>query len=485
MTKPIQKIDDLLNQITMYRLVLYGLVWLGIVAALLSVTGVLSYPIEWLVKSGIALSIGCGLTNQILARAYKVPTNHESSIITMLILFFILKPPGNIWDMVGVGIAGGVAMVSKYALTWRGAVVFNPAAFGVMVVSVVGLSSGSWWVASKYLVVPTLILGLLILRKTRRFQLLGAFLAPAVLLLVANGVEFVTIWYSFPLVFLGCIMLTEPATIPATKRWQFTYGFIIGVLCGLRLDLGFLSVSPHVALLLGNVFACVVSARAASVLTLDYKRVLTPTSHEFVFRPHRKLSFEAGQYAEFTLTGVGVGTRGNRRTFTIASSPQDSSIGIGVKFYEPSSLFKKKLLSMQPGDQIVAAHASGDFILPKASAPLLLVAGGIGVTPFVSMVRDLVARQEKRDVVLVYFAAGDQEIAYRSVFDAAKNIGVKTVYVTNPTVRLDQSLLASEVPDFVNRRVYISGPPAMVRGYKKSLRSLGVRHIKTDYFTGY
>ena len=297
MNTVLRKLDDWLNAITMYRLVLYGLVWLGAVAALLSITGVISYPLEWLVKSGIVLSIACGVSNQVLAWLYKVPANHESSIITTLILFFILKPPNGIWDAVGLGVAAGVAMVSKYALTWRGAIVFNPAAFGVFVASLVGLSSGSWWVASKYLVIPTLMLGLLILRKTRRFQLFGAFMLPAVALLLINGVSVGTIWSSFPLVFLGTIMLTEPATMPSVGRKRLAYALLVGILCGLRLDLGLITISPHFALLLGNVFALVVSARAASVLVLERRDELTPTSHEFVFRSQTKLHFRPGQYA--------------------------------------------------------------------------------------------------------------------------------------------------------------------------------------------
>lgn len=486
MNKPLRYLDDWLNAITMYRLVLYGLVWLGVIAALLSLLGTVSYPVQWLVKSGIALSAGCGITNLVLSKLYRVPSGQESSLITMLILFFILKPVDGVWGVVGLGIAGGVAVVSKYALSWRGAVVFNPAAFGALVVGATGLASVTWWVANKYMLIPLLILGVLVLRKTRRFELFAVFFVSAASLLIANGVSVSSLVLSFPLLFLGSIMLTEPATMPNTKEWRYVYALLVGVLCGLRLSIGPISISPHVALLIGNLFALLVSARAASMLVLERRVALTPTSYEFSFRPERKLRYKAGQYAEFTLEGVSLASaRGNRRSFTIASDPRSELVSIGVKFYEPSSLFKQSLMGMKSGQRIAAAHIAGDFTLPKSDQPLLFIAGGIGITPFVAMIREQMALGKTRDIVVVYFAAGEQELAYKPVLDAAAKVGVRVIYMTDPATRLDQTAVKTAIPDFAARRVYISGPPGMVRSYKALFRQWGAKSVQTDYFTGY
>jgi len=127
--------------------------------------------------------------------------------------------------------------------------------------------------------------------------------------------------------------------------------------------------------------------------------------------------------------------------------------------------------------------------------PLLLVAGGIGITPFVSQLRHLTASGERRDIVLVYAVSSSEELAYAEELAAS---GLP-VLVTAPTApagmpasweylgpgRLDASLLASRVPDLTSRTAYVSGPPALVTSLTRQLRELGVRRIHTDYFSGY
>lgn len=282
-------------------------------------------------------------------------------------------------------------------------------------------------------------------------------------------------------------MLTEPATMPSTKQWRYVYGVLVGILCGSRLAVAGQTIGPHAALLVGNIFALFVSARVASVLVLERREILSPTAYEFVFRPLRRLRYAAGQYAEFTLPGVSMlSARGNRRTFTIASSPLDQTLSLGVKFYNPASLYKQSLLLLKPGDHVTATHVAGDFTLPRDLAkPVLFVAGGIGITPFISMIRHQIATNTMRDIVLLYFASSSDELAYRPLLDEAGKHGLTVVYFTDPEARLDSQTLMSTVPDIALRRAYISGPPAMVQSYRHLLRSNGVRRIETDYFSGY
>ncbi|HET9433330.1 MAG TPA: FAD-dependent oxidoreductase, partial [Chitinophagaceae bacterium] len=130
---------------------------------------------------------------------------------------------------------------------------------------------------------------------------------------------------------------------------------------------------------------------------------------------------------------------------------------------------------------------SGDFVLPKdVNKKLLLVAGGIGVTPFRSMIKDLSLSKQKRDITLFYFAASEQEVLYKDIWQEAKQYGVKVVSFTNRE-KLDDGMLQKYVPDHKQRDFYLSGPPFMVRAYKKVLRSLGIsaHNIHTDYFSGY
>lgn len=471
----------------MYALVLYCLIGLVGLAFIFSFFGLLPYSFWSLAGSLAILSVLGFVLKYGLSWVYKLPVNFESSLITTLILFFILAPPTDLSSYLGLGVGVLAALVSKYVINWRGAHVFNPAAIGALVASLTGLTSAAWWIATPLLLPFVLLVGLLILRKTRQFSLFFAFAIPAICLITLNGFTPLQALMSYPLIFLGVIMLTEPATMPSRFSMRLIYGVIVGLIFGASLNFGFISTSPHLALLLGNLFAFVVSVRAGQLLRLVERRQLSPTTYEFAFASSSKINYNAGQYFAWTLDKVKFDLRANRRSFTIASAPQENHLKLGIKFYEPSSQFKKRLLNLKKGDGIHVSALSGDFVLPAdTSKKLLFIAGGIGVTPFRSMIKDMTLNKQKRDVTLFYFANGEQEVLYKDVWKEAKPYGVKVAGFTNKE-RLDVGLLQKYAPDFKERDFYLSGPPFMVRAYKKTLRELSIpaNRIHTDYFSGY
>lgn len=477
------KFDDLLNSITMYRLVLYSLLWLVGVAMLFSVLGVLDYPPLALVGVfSILMTVGF-IVNTGLAKLYGITTNFESGIITTLILFFVLAVPTTTLEWLAIGIGTFIALASKYVLTWRGAHIFNPVAFGVVVIGLSGLSFASWWIATPIMLPFVAVVAVLILRKTRRFGLFFSFIIPCIALLLAQGNNLQVILLSFPIIFFASVMLTEPATSPNTNKWRLFYGFIIGIIVGA--GMGVFS-SPQVALLIGNLLAFVVSFRVSAKLKLVSKTQLSENMYDFAFKTDKKFTFLPGQYMDWTLPGVGFNSRGNRRSFTIASSPSKKELHIGVKFYEPSSKFKQQLLSLEKGDYIYAGRVAGDFLLPRSNKQkLVFVAGGIGITPFISMLQHLIMTKQKRDITLFYFVNSDKDIVYKDILEKAKKHGLEIIPMIGPKSRLDKKLLQTYIPDYMNREFYLSGPPAMVRSYKASLKNLSVKKIHTDYFSGY
>lgn len=483
----LQKFDDFLNSITMYRLMLYCLCGLVGVAFALSFFGVLSYSFWSLAGSLAVLSTVGFILKTVLEKAYRLPANFESSLITTLILFFVLAVPSELNQYIGLAVGITIALVSKYIINWRGAHIFNPAAFGAFAVSLTGLTQGVWWVATPALLPFVLLIGLLILRKTRQFSLFFAFAAIALGVLFLQGVSPQLVIMSYPLVYLGVIMLTEPATMPSSYKMRLLFGGIIGLVFASQFSIGIVSNSPHLALLIGNLFAFFVTVRAGQYLRLVERNQLSPTTYEFVFAPTRKINYKAGQYFAWTLDKVKFDSRGNRRSFTIASSPLEKNLKIGIKFYEPSSQFKKTLLSLKKSDHIHVSALSGDFVLPKdPSKKLLFIAGGIGVTPFRSMINDLTLSKQKRDITLFYFANGEEEVLYKDIWKEAALYGVKVIALTNRE-KLNSDLLKKHAPDYKQRYFYLSGPPFMVRAYKKTLRALGIaaNRIHTDYFSGY
>jgi len=232
-------------------------------------------------------------------------------------------------------------------------------------------------------------------------------------------------------------------------------------------------------------FAFIVTPKRKIVLALKNKQKLSPNVTGFEFTSTNKLPYLPGQYLETTLPQSKTDGRGNRRTFTIASSPTEDTLQLGIKFYEPGSTFKKALSKLTVGQKIVVGNVGGEFILPKdKSVPLVFIAGGIGITPFRSMVKYLIDTNQKRSIELLYFVNSKADAVYKDVFEEAKRVGVTTHIETKA---IDENSLKKYMATSTRQLFYISGPPAMVRSYKKSLKKIGVRNraIKTDCFTGY
>jgi ferredoxin-NADP reductase/Na+-translocating ferredoxin:NAD+ oxidoreductase RnfD subunit len=502
------RIDDFLNTTTMYRLLVYYLGGLLAVAAVFSAVGWLPYdPVNVLASAGFLVAV-CWLSNILWARLWGVPHNAESSLITALILALIITPAMPDQSFFFLLWAGLLAMASKYLLAVYGKHLFNPAAFGVAVTALFLDQSATWWVAGNLPLLPFILAGgFLVVRKIHRTDLVLAFFAAA----IASSLAFVpqtfndlfsalsTTLLHTSLFFFAFVMLTEPLTTPPRRIGRTLYGALVGVLFAPWVHLGSLYFTPELALLAGNFFSYLISPKYKALLKLKEIRKLATDTYEFAFAG-RVPAFEPGQFAEWTLHADASDSRGNRRWFTIASSPTEPEVLLGVKFYQNPSSYKTLLAQFTQGSGMLAGSVAGDFVLPwRKKKKLAFIAGGIGVTPFRSIVKYLHDRGEKRDAVLFYSNRTEGEIAYRDIFDAAEQarIGFRAVYTLTdkavaPTWRgergyIDAAMLKRQLPDYRERRFYISGPRSMVDAFKKTLHELGVPrwNIKTDYFPGF
>jgi ferredoxin-NADP reductase len=500
-------IDNVLNKITMYRLVLYVLMVIWSVAVVFGLLKILPYSPLDLVFSLIVIQGVSWLTNVIFARVFGAIPNIESFLITGFILALIVDPV-SLTSVSGIGfiaVVSALAMASKYLLAWRKKHLFNPAALGIAAGALLLGHYASWWVGGNLPLMAFVVIGgLLIVRKLRRFPLVLTFLLVACLTIVLTkpGSNPLTVLEQTalhtPIFFLAFVMLTEPLTMPATRGLRLCYAALVGVLFAPNVHIGGYYFTPEVALLAGNLFTFFVSPKGRFMLTLVEKRELAKNTYEFVFTPDRKIAFTPGQYIEWTLPADGADNRGNRRLFTIASSPTESGVHLGIRYYSPSSTFKTKLLALAIGETITAAQISGDFTLPTDHRKkLAFIAGGIGITPFRSQIEYLIATNDTRDMTLLYSNKTVEEIAYRDLFTRAEAaVGLKTVYAVtdepNPVPGMhggfiDENLIRARVPDYAQRLFYISGPQGMVDAFTTLLRSMGVSpfNIHTDYFPGF
>lgn len=499
-------IDGLIDRITMYRLVVYYLVTLLGCAFVLGLFGLGPVdPAALALSTVLVLSSGY-LANTIFARVFGAVPNIESVYITGLIVVLIM-PAAPATDLAAVGavIAASVwAMASKFLLSARRRHIFNPAALGVALPALLLDQPATWWVATSAWLLPIVIVGgLMIVRKLRRFDLVLAFGVACLAATVLTG-DLAQAWTSIsvtlletPFFFFAFVMLTEPLTAPQAPVWRVVYGALVGVLSSPNMHLGGYYFTPEVALLVGNLLTLAVSPQGRVVLTLQRIEKAAAGAYDFVFRPDHRLAFAAGQYLEWTLPVEEADNRGNRRYFTLASAPDDDEVRLGVKFSPEGSAFKRSLARMRLGDQMVASQLAGSFVLPRShDTKLAFIAGGIGITPFRSMLTDLLARGEKRDIVVLYGAARLDEVAYPGVLDAAsERLGIPT-YLALADARealpgedtgfIDAAMIRRRVPDFAERTFYVSGPNGMVTAVRKALRGLGVPfwRIKADFFPG-
>jgi ferredoxin-NADP reductase len=492
-------LDRLLGRVTMYRLVTLALTAIAIGALGLSAAGRLAFGPAALLASAGALAAATFLSGRLFARMFDAGQHGESAVITALILLLILPPGLTAADLGRLVLAGVVASGSKYLLAFRGRHLFNPAAFAAVYLGLFGLAHPTWWVATPLLLPVVAIAGAAVLYRIRALPLAGIFLAVSLPIVtvraLGSGLTLgAALWQSvasWPLVFFAAFMLSEPLTLPPRRAQQWAVAAGVGVLVTLPVSLGTIAMSPEIALLVGNLASFLIARRVGIDLVVTGRRALAASSLELTFAPSRRLAFAPGQYVELTLPHAGADSRGTRRVFSIASPPApDGSIRVGLRVPEDASSFKRALATLPTGSAVSATMVAGDFTLPAdTTEPLVLVAGGIGITPFVGQL----AQRPRRDTVLVY-APGDDP-AY---LGELATTGVPVVLVSrHPPVavpahwtvvrgsRVTDEILRGTVPELDRRSGYVSGPPTMVREVARMLRGAGVSRVRTDAFSGY
>lgn len=485
-------LDQFLDSITMYRLLLYYLLFLLAAALVFSIAGILPFSPVLLIVSVLFIVGVSWITNKIFAWAFNAPTNLESVYISALILALIIAPIKSAADLPLLFWASVLTMASKYILALHKKHFFNPVAIALVITAYFINGSASWWVGT-IAMLPFSLLGLLIVRKMRKYDLVVWFFGTALVTMFSfsllQGSYLLTtlrqIISSSPIFFFASVMLTEPLTTPPTKQLQAIYGAITGILFAPQFHIGAFYTTPELALVIANLFSYGVSPKSKWMLTLKDKIQISPDMWDYIFTADAPVHFQAGQYLELTLPQEKPDSRGSRRYLTIASSPTETDLRFGIKFYLDGSSYKKQLQKMVIGDTLLAGQLAGDFLLPKNDKQkLVFLAGGIGITPFRSMVKYLDDIKQKRDIVLLYSNKNDTEAVYKDIFSTS----IKTIYVTTQTQgRITADFIKQQIPDYQERKFYLSGPHGLVTTFEQNLKDLGLSkgNIVTDFFPGF
>lgn len=496
-------VEGRIDAITMYRVVLYALIGLVSFSFIFGALGFIPQTVGEQLPSLLITLITCLLINAGIGKLFSVPVNHESAVITALILFFLINPAQTLYGHHVILLASLIATFSKYLIAWRGQHIANPAAVGILALSLSGYYESTWWIATPWLFVPLLIAGLMVVYKIRKWAMVSSFVGVGFIVYLYEEWQFFghfdnwsVFWLSYPALFLAFFMLTEPFTTPPTKRLQIVYGILVGFLAHTTAFAPWLKMSPELVLVIGNVLFFPATVRRKLKLRFKERIIIAKDTHEWVFEKPASMSFKAGQYMEWMLPHRGSDRRGVRRYFTIASAPEEDVIRVAARYPDVHSSYKTTLMNMSPGDLIIASQRAGDFLLPpNYNIKIGMIAGGIGVTPFVSHIRSMLAKKAMYDTTLFYCNNTKVDEAYAELWREAEATGsfrLVSVFAKEEVGEgyevgyLSADHITKHAPDYRERTWYISGPPVMVNASEKILTSLGVpkKQIVKDFFPG-
>ncbi|OGH23616.1 MAG: hypothetical protein A2958_02480 [Candidatus Levybacteria bacterium RIFCSPLOWO2_01_FULL_38_13] len=223
------------------------------------------------------------------------------------------------------------------------------------------------------------------------------------------------------------------------------------------------------------------------ILTLFEKRKEAEGVYSFKFRAEEEFSWKPGQYMFYTLPNLNPDERGVTRYFTISSTPFEKNIMLTTRISSNGSSFKKSLNKMQKEDTIEVAGPDGNFVITSPNRSYIFIAGGIGITPFRSILLDLDYNKLPINVHLLY-ANRDNNIVFKDEIESltARNSNFKIQYFISP-IRIDEIVLRSLNSELRSPNFFVSGPKLFVQNYSDVLKNIGIEkdRIKLDFFPGY
>lgn len=219
-------------------------------------------------------------------------------------------------------------------------------------------------------------------------------------------------------------------------------------------------------------------------LTFINKVARAADVYSFIFQPSESISWKAGQYMDFEITHTNPDDRGTHRWFTISSAPFEKNVMVTTRFTERSSTFKSALLKLKPGDRIMSGLPRGDFIIGSDQQHYILIAGGIGITPYRSMLEQLKHEGKDLRIDLLYANQNEDLVFIKELGQLKEELDNFKIHKFIDRRISEQDLkIFTEQPDTV---FYISGPRPMVEAYETMLQKMiDPERIKTDYFPGY
>lgn len=219
--------------------------------------------------------------------------------------------------------------------------------------------------------------------------------------------------------------------------------------------------------------------------THDVKSFRFPRPEGFDYKP--------GQYILVSLTVEGSVVT---KPFSFSSSPTERD---HIEFAKKLTghPFSNVLDNMKIGDSAIISGPFGKMTFEGEYDKILLLSGGIGITPMISICKYCTDMQIDSNIVLIYSNKTENDLAFKAEFEEMmhKNVNLKVMYTltrasenwTGLRERISNKIISNEVPDYMERRFYICGPPEMVHSMEETLASMNIpkEMVKKEALVGY
>jgi len=232
-------------------------------------------------------------------------------------------------------------------------------------------------------------------------------------------------------------------------------------------------------------------------LQLQAKREVAYKTLQLSFNKPAGFHFKPGQYGGFTLINpLHSDAGGITRRFSLLSSPDDPHIVIATRI-QPSA-YKRSLEELPVGGEIKFAGPTGIFTLPEdTTKPVVLIAGGIGIAPFFSMICYNSKHHPERKIILFYGNQTVNDAAFLEELLAIERMNDNFVFIPTmanadetwmgETGYVNDNMIKKYVSDKESALYYICGSPVMVTAIQELLAEMGLNEdfIFTEDFPGY
>ncbi|NLA53674.1 MAG: FAD-dependent oxidoreductase [Clostridiales bacterium] len=220
---------------------------------------------------------------------------------------------------------------------------------------------------------------------------------------------------------------------------------------------------------------------ALTVLTID-----NPYGdyHRSTLKPDKNTIWISGDHGIFTLPLRKVSGK-PWRAFSIASTPQEEMLIIGTRAGEETSSFKKELLCMKEGERVNVIGPFGWFKVREQTSPIVLIAGGVGITPVRALLKEL-ENDTDRNIHLIYQSSDYYLFGDELIEIAAANPKI-SLLMTRAKKETEEAILSLIRPYNTKAYYYVSGPIPFIKSIKKyiKLKGVGGQRIISDPFYGY